>query len=181
MLYDANTQQSPSHVNPSSLFTSQTVRLPVSAAETGSHGFSTSPLHPFEQAAVVTKRTSTVLHTISVSNQSTDDYPRTSGSSIINSSAFRSQMSHDQHMQYWHQHEARKIQEKRLFGYTYGPMSSPATADGVTTATILTPQIISTDNIRAELVTSPNSKLTVRKPTKSPFLFPSRVSTQFQD
>ncbi|CAF3576654.1 unnamed protein product [Rotaria sp. Silwood1] len=104
------------------------------------------------------------------SNQSTADYPL-AASSILTSPTFCTQMSHDQHMQAWRQNQVEKIQKKRRHCYMYGTPSQQPLVDRVSTATILTPQILST-TIQQQAPPTTNDGKIRREPTLSPFRFP---------
>ncbi|CAF3690473.1 unnamed protein product [Rotaria sordida] len=65
--------------------------------------------------------------------------------SIKNFTTLRSQMSHAQHMQAWRQNQLKKCQKKRPYRYVYGAPPQRPVEEKISTAAILTPQIISTD------------------------------------
>ncbi|CAF4181382.1 unnamed protein product [Rotaria sp. Silwood2] len=115
---------------------------------------------------------------VSASNQSTADYPLAT-SSILTSPTFCTQMSHDQHMQAWRQNQVEKLQKKRPHCYIYGTPSRQPLVDRVSTATILTPQILMTTTQQQAPPTSDDGEIR-RGPTVSPFRFvvtPDQVHT----
>jgi hypothetical protein len=105
-----------------------------------------------------------VFQGIPESTHSTADYPLANGSSTTNFSTLRTQMSHAQHMQAWHQNQLRKLQKKRTNCYHYGTPIQRPVEERLASAAILTPQII------------PQEK-NPRPPSSSPFPFPRQEKT----
>jgi len=115
--------------------------------------------------------TPSLFQPVSVSNQSTADYPL-AASSIVNSSTYRTQMSHEQHMQAWRQEQVKKIMKKQRHCYVYDAPPQPTMVDRVSTAAILTPQVLSTATKQGQAPETPDTGQTQRGPTISPFHFP---------
>ncbi len=109
------------------------------------------------------------LQPASASRISTADYPMVT-SSMISSPTYCTQMSHDQTMQVWRQDQIDKIQKKQRHCYVYGVPAQPSVIDRVSTATILTPQILFT-TIQQQAPSTSDGGRTRRQPTISPFLF----------
>ena len=178
MLYDALGQpigapRSPEVSQAPSVIT-QTKMTPT----TGSLGFQTPGKRPaFERQAsessspmvVMNLQGTPVFHGVPESNQSTADYPLGNGSTITSSSTLRTQMSHSQHMQAWRQTRLRKIQKKCPHRYVYGAPPQRSMEEKLSTAAILTPQVI---------VTSPQPQVldtSQRQASSSPFRFPRQA------
>ena len=83
-----------------------------------------------------------VFNPVPESISSLAEYPLTNTSVLSNSSTLRTQMSHAQHMQAWHQRQANKIHKKRPHCYQYGSPPQRPMEEKVATAAILTPQIV---------------------------------------
>jgi hypothetical protein len=196
MLYDANNQQTTTQYSINEFQTpipsNQQLRYPVTTTDSqGSLGFPipiNDTIHPsvvsdmqlkekkgnkyltssgFQQENISPSR----FQPASPSYQSTNEYPLATPS-IANSSTFCTQMSHDQHMQAWRQNQMEKIQKKQRHCYVYGPAAQPSLADKVSTAAILTPQIIPESAQPSQIsLISKNGKF-IRQPTKPPFHFP---------
>jgi hypothetical protein len=199
MLYDTNNQQTDtsytaatSQTPTTATFSNQQFQRPITTAISDqSLGFPISPdiivQPPSESSARSTQNQSNVYLTprafqrgtmtpslfqpASASNQSTADYPL-AASSTANSSTFRTQMSHEQHMQAWRQDQMGKIQKTQRHCYIYGQPPQPLLVDRVSTAAILTPQILSTATKQQQVPPTPNTGNTLRRPTVSPFHFP---------
>lgn len=206
MLYDANNQQSTLPYTPSTSRAPTTVSgykqqvgAPLTAIISGqSMGFHISPdivvQPPSERSTKSTDKqeitsviprvlprgniSPSMFQPVSASNQSTADYPL-ADSSIANLSTYRTQMSHDQHMQAWRQNKVEKMQKKQKHTYIYGISPQPNVVDRVSTAAILTPQIISTTKQR-QVPPTPYTTDFQRGPTPSPFRFPPSQSSQIR-
>jgi hypothetical protein len=185
MLYDTSTQQTDTS-NTAATSSNQI----TTAISNQSLGFPISPditvQPPSESSARSTQNQTNVYLTprglqrenltpslfqpASASNQSTADYPPPA-SSTANSSTFRTQMSHEQHMQAWRQDQMGKIQKTQRHCYIYDPPPQPLLVDRVSTAAILTPQILSTATKQQQVPPTPNTGKTPRRPTVSPFNF----------
>jgi hypothetical protein len=199
MLYDANSQQPTTPPYPPSVSRVPTtvsgyiqqLRPPITTTLSGqSLGFQVSPdiiVHPPSERSLklgsIKATTHSTAHVLSpenvtsstfqpasTSNQSTADYPL-AGSSIVNSSTYRTQMSHEQQMQVWRQEQVEKIQKKHRHCYIYGVPRQSNAVDRVTSASILTPQIIPVTKQQQAPPTSPDGK-TERGPTPSVFYYP---------
>lgn len=207
MLYDASTQQpcspyspspSPSHVPTTVSGYKQQLRAPLTTTVSGqSLGFRTSPdviVHPpSDRSSESTEKqiptstiprisprgnlTPSIFRPAPTSNQSTADYPFAE-SSIANLSTYRTQMSHEQHMRAWRQNKVEKNQKKQKHAYIYGASPQPTLVDRVSTAAILTPQILPTTN-QQQAPPSSYADGIQRRPTPSPFQFPP-PSSQIQ-
>ena len=185
MLYDINAQQADTPRSPVSLVPSaisQRVRpqarnlvppslvvQPPSDSSAGSKG--KRPQYQRQETEVsdpliINPVTGTpIFQAIPESTHSTADYPLVTNSSLANSSILRTQMSHAQHMQAWQQNQLRKLQKKRTHCYHYGAPFQRPMEEKLATASILTPQVLSTgDNLR-------------RSPSNSPFRFPRQEKT----
>ena len=99
--------------------------------------------HPTTAGTVRAAGTPT-FQSVPESNSSIAEYPLTNVSVLTNSSTLRTQMSHAQHMQAWHQLQASKIQRDRPHCYQYGAPPQRAMEEKVATAAILTPQVMTT-------------------------------------
>jgi hypothetical protein len=196
MLYDVNI---PQPTTPYSIHESQTptplnqpLRRPVAATVSqGSLGFpipSNASVHPSIVTGIQLKEKQATKYPPShvsqqdnispsqfqpapSSNQSTADYPPATAS-VANSSTFRTQMSHDQHMQVWRQKQMEKIRKHRRHRYVYGPPPQPFLADKVSNASILTPQILHETTKQQQVPPTPNTVKFERQPTQPPFHFP---------
>jgi hypothetical protein len=115
--------------------------------------------------------TPSLFQPVPPSNQSTADYPLET-SSIINSSTYRTQMSHEQHMQLWRQEQIEKNQKKKRYGYVYGLSPQPTSVDKSSNDAILTPQILSTTTRQQQVPRISDTARTPRQPTRPPFKFP---------
>jgi hypothetical protein len=186
MLYDVNNQQPNTPYSPSTARTPTTIsayteqlRCPITTTFSGqSLGFPVPSVIAVDppsarrmksgdkqpnirstlQALPPESITPSVFQPVPASNQSTAGYALT-GTSIINSSTYRTQMSHEQQMQAWHQNQVKKIQKKQPRSYVY---NTPPIAASV----ILTPQNISSIPKQNQ---APDK--TQRGPTPSPFDF----------
>jgi hypothetical protein len=195
MLYDANAQQADTPRSPvvsqvpSSI--SQPMRFLAKASGTPrSLGFQTTPtvvIQPPSDSTTTSKSkrpsyqrqetevsdpllinqltTTPVFQGITESTHSTADYPMANGSSTTNHLTLRTQMSHAQHMQAWHQNQLRKIQKKRSNCYHYGTPIQRPVEEKIAAAAILTPQII------------PEESTSQRLPSSSPFPYPGQERT----
>ena len=119
----------------------------------------------FSTPLIITNTNGTpIFQPVPDSIQSTADYPLGNASTITSSSTLRTQMSHAQHMQAWRQNRARKIQKHRPNCYVYGSPPQRPMEEKLSTAAILTPQVI---------VTSPQPPDGTQRPaSSSPFQFP---------
>lgn len=127
----------------------------------------------FSTPLIITNANGTpIFQPVPESTQSTADYPQGNASTITGSSTLRTQMSHAQHMQAWRQNRARKIQKHRPNCYVYGSPPQRPMEEKLSTAAILTPQVI---------VTSPQPQASdgsQRPASSSPFQYPrSEVRT----
>ncbi|CAF1032001.1 unnamed protein product [Rotaria sordida] len=127
--------------------------------------------YPIRRALQRELLTSSLFQPVSTSNQSTADYPL-AASSIVTSPTLCTQMSHDQHMQVWRQNQVEKLQKRRRHCYIYGTPSQQPLVDRVSTATILTPQILMTIPKQQQAPSTSSDGKTRRIPTISPFRFP---------
>jgi hypothetical protein len=105
------------------------------------------------------------------SNQSTVDYPLET-SSIINSTTYCTQMSHEQKMQLWRYGQIEKLQKKKRHGYVYGVSPQPTSADKTSSDAILTPKVLFTTTRQQEVPRTSDTGRTPRLPTRPPFEFP---------
>jgi hypothetical protein len=193
MLYDVNNQQPSTPYSPSTarapITTSaykEQLRFPITTTASGqSLGFHVSSdiavnspserrmksggkqasIYSTPQVLLPESIKSPAFQPVSASNQSTAGYPLT-GTSIINSSTYGTQMSHDQQMQAWHQSQVKQIQKKQRRSYVYDTPATPSAA-----SVILTPQNISTIPKQNQAPTTLNDGKTQRGPTPSPFQF----------
>ncbi|UJR37331.1 hypothetical protein I4U23_030039 [Adineta vaga] len=199
MLYDTNVQQingshasTSSHTPTTAMSLNRQRSVPVTTYFSDrSLGFRTTPdiiIQPPSESSTKSERTQITDHQTprirrqeqfppttflpdSPSIQSTADYPLAT-TSMTNSSTFRTQMSHDQHMQVWRQDEMEKIQKKQRHCYIYGPPPQTPLQDKVSRTAILTPQLLSTVTRQQQAPSTADNDATQRQPTISPFQFP---------
>ncbi len=197
MLYDANNQQlnSPNIPSPITVPTNiRQIRQPiVTISSAQSLGFTVSSNDAIQPSSEIKTKsrgagpstarsllqknlTPLEFQPASASNLSTADYPLI-GSSVANSSTFRTQMSHEQQMNAWRQKRIEKIQKKQRHGYVYIESPQSALSDRVFNAVILTPQIISTVPNQQQAPPTTTTDQTARQPTNPPFRFPRTSST----
>lgn len=97
------------------------------------------------------------FQSIPESGISTDDYALPNKILNSNSTTLRSQMTHAQHMQMWHQKQAQKGRKKHPYRYSYGQPPPRPADEKVSTSAILTPQIIA-PNDRSHFHFPPQTK-----------------------
>ena len=195
MLYDTNAQQADTPRSPNVSQVPSTISQPTpflakSSGTPRSLGFSIAPtvvLHPPSDSTTTSRgkrpsyqrqetvasdpliinqlTTTPTFQGIPESTHSTADYPMAYGSSTANTSTLRTQMSHAQHMEAWHDKQLRKLQKKRTNCYHYGAPIRRPVEQKIAAAAILTPQII------------PDERDSQRIASSSPFAYPHQVRT----
>ena len=174
LLYDANGQ--PIHQNssaPGSVITQNQRRQRLAPPEFGDKMGKQRPSYERQASEPGTKQIIGInidetpkFQPAPDSNQSLNDYPMMTTSTVTNSSTIRTQMNHAQHMHVWEQNKLKKLQKKQRTCYVYGALPKRSMEGKFAKAAILTPQ-----PLVPQRPPESGSDTGARLPSKSPFYY----------